>query len=184
MIAFLRFLGVTNAAIWFGSAFFFTFVGAPTFFSEEMRRMFPPPYNGLVAQLAFQRFFVLHYWCAVVAALHLAAEWAYAGREVRRATVWLLAGLFALALAGGLWMQPKLSALQKVKYAEQYRVQPAPAPEERQAAAAAFGRWHGFSQVMNLAMLAGLWMFLSQTVRQDDGAKVLGVPKFGIDNRS
>ncbi len=184
MIAFLRFLGVTNAAIWFGSTFFFTFVGAPTFFGDEMRQLFPPPYNGAIAQIAFQRVFILHYWCAIVAGLHLAAECLYAGREVRRATVGLLVALFVLALAGGVWMQPKLKQLQTVKYAEQYRIQPMPSPAERQEAAAAFSRWHAISQVMNLAMLAGLLTFLWQTVRQDSAAKFLGTPKFGVDNRS
>ena len=44
---FLRFIGVANAAIWFGSAIFFTFAAGPAFFTTEMVHIIPPPYNGL-----------------------------------------------------------------------------------------------------------------------------------------
>ncbi len=184
MIAFLRFLGVLNAAIWFGSDFYFTFVGAPTFFTQEFKYLFPEPYYGAAAQFAIERHFILNYWCAVVAALHLAAEWLYAGRKVRRATMWLIGVLFALSLVGGVWLQPKLKALTVIKHAEHYRPPRMPTPAEKAEARASFSRWHGVSQTVNLAMLAGLAVFLWQTVRADAPARSLPGPKFGIDNRS
>ena len=35
----LRFIGVMNAALWFGAALFFTFAIAPAFSSPEMKRL-------------------------------------------------------------------------------------------------------------------------------------------------
>jgi len=177
VIAFLRFIGVTNAAIWFGGAFFFTFVGAPTFFTDEMRRLFPPPYNGAVAQMALDRFFIFNYGCAIVAGLHLAAEWLYAGREIRRATVALLAAMFLIALSGGVWLEPKLEALHKTRYAEQYRLSPMPSADAQKAADKSFRRWHGAAQAMNLAMLAGLLLFLAHIIRPDSASKSLRSPQ-------
>jgi hypothetical protein len=184
VIAFLRFLGVLNAAIWFGSNFYFTFVGAPTFFTDAFKYLFPEPYHGAAAQLAIARHFILNYWCAVVAGLHLAAEWLYAGRDVRRAMVWLLGSLFAVALLGGVWLQPKLKELTVIVHADHYRPKRMPTATERADARAAFRRWHGASQMLNLAMLGGLTIFLWQTVRADSPARSLLAPKFGIDNRS
>ena len=184
VIAFLRFIGVTNAAIWFGGAFFFTFVGGPVFFTQEFEKLFPKPYNGAAAQFLIQRFFILHYWCAIVAGLHLLAEWLYAGRDLRRGVVALLVGLFVLALAGGVWMQPKLKRLNAIQYADSYRPHPMPTPEERAAAKVSFKRWHGVSMATNLVMIAGLLLFLAHTVRPETSAKSLWSPKFGIDNRS
>ncbi len=57
VIGFLRFIGLTNAAVWFGAAVFFTFVGGPAFFSPEMKHLLPPPYNGAAAELMIARVF-------------------------------------------------------------------------------------------------------------------------------
>jgi hypothetical protein len=40
MIGILRFIGIANAAVWFGSLIFFTVVVGPAFFSEGMINLF------------------------------------------------------------------------------------------------------------------------------------------------
>ena len=69
MIAGLRFVGLTNAAIWFGAAVYFMFVGGPGYFTEEMRHLFPPAYLGKAAEMAVHRFFVVNTICVLCSAL-------------------------------------------------------------------------------------------------------------------
>ncbi len=183
MLSFLRFFGVTVAAVWFGSAVFFTFFAGPAFFSDEMKKLFPPPYNGAVAELVVARYFVLHYLCGLLALAHLGVEWMYLGKVPARLTVWLVGGVLGLSLIGGLWLQPKLKDLQQIKYADQYRR--VATPQQREAAAKSFGLWHGVSSTMNLVMLAALWLYLARGVNTGESPRFVSpINKFGIDNRS
>ena len=122
MLSFLRFFGVTVAAVWFGSTVFFTFFAGPAFFTDEMKKLVPPPYNGAIAELVLSRYFILHYICGFLALAHLGADWMYSGKIPTRVTVWLVGGVLGLSLLGGLWLQPKLHQLQHVKYADHYRL--------------------------------------------------------------
>lgn len=183
MLSFLRFFGVTVAAVWFGSTIFFTFFAGPAFFTEEMKKLFPPPYNGAIAELVISRYFVLHYVCGLLALAHLGAEWMYSGKVPPRLTVWLVGGVLGLSLLGGLWLQPKLKELQRVKYADHYRYT-ATAPQ-REAAAKSFGLWHGVSQAMNLVMLLSLWLYLARVIHTGEAPRFVSpINKFGIDKRT
>jgi hypothetical protein len=152
VIAFLRFIGILNASVWLGAALFFTFGVAPAFFTPEMKSLLGEIYAGLVAQAVLERYFVLHYCCGAVAIMHQLAEWVYLGKALHRLTFGLVMGIMAWSLIGGLWLQPRLKELHRIKYAkpEQFSAQ------QRDQAAKAFRSWHGVSQVMNLAVLAGL----------------------------
>ena len=180
MITFLRFVGVTNAAIWFGATFFFTFVAGTAFFSKEMTHYIQPPYNGLAAEIVIGRLFVLHHVCGTMALLHLVAEWLYASRLLRRATLALLIGLVGLNLYGGWVLQPRLKQLHLVKYAMQST------PVEVEAAKVSFRAWHRVSMVANLFVLAGALAYLWQVVSAAPpaSASFISGPKFGIDKRA
>lgn len=183
MLSFLRFFGVTVAAVWFGATVFFTFFAGPAFFTDEMKRLFPPPYNGAVAELVIARLFVLHYICGFLALLHLGAEWMYSGKEPPRFSAWLVGGALALSLVGGIWLQPKLKEWHRIKYAEHYRL--AKTPPERAAAAKSFGMWHGISMGMNLLTLAALWLNLARVIHPGEAPRFVSpVNKFGLDRRS
>ena len=67
MLSFLRFFGVTVAAVWFGATVFFTCFAGPAFFTDEMKKLFPPPYNGAIAEIVLGRYFILHYLCGFLA---------------------------------------------------------------------------------------------------------------------
>ena len=58
-----------------GGSIFFSFLAGSVFFSPEVMRFTPPPYNGLVAQAMLERFFLLHYICGGIAIVHLFADW-------------------------------------------------------------------------------------------------------------
>lgn len=174
MIGFLRFVGIVNAAVWFGAAIFFTFFAAPGFFSDEMLRILPPPYNGAAAQLIIKRYFILQQWCGAIALLHLFAEKLYAGRALERFTLAVLLVLFSLGLAGGVWLQPKLRDLYLVKYNQKAT------PEQREVAARTFKTWHGVSQSANLLILPGLLFYLWRVTSSSNGTKLSSFRKLSV----
>ena len=152
MIAFLRFIGILNAAVWFGAALFFTFGIAPAFFTPQMKNLLGDIYAGLVAQVVFERYFVLHYCCGAVALMHQFAEWVYLGKALNRLTFGILMTILVLTVSGGLWLQPKLKEWHRIRHAKPEQV----TAVQREAATKSFQAWHGISQTMNLVVLAGL----------------------------
>jgi hypothetical protein len=181
VILILRFIGVTNAAVWLGAAVFFTLGVAPVFFTQEVKHLFNDSlfWPGLLAQVALERYFCLQYICSIVALVHQAAEWLYLGRALRRFTLGLLIGLISLSFIGGLWLQPKLRRLHLIKYGvtEQYKPAPIPA-EERARAARRFGAWHGIAQGVNLIVLAGLLVYFWRVTHPNDSTRFLSATKF------
>src|SRR5437588_1056080 len=96
------------------------FAAGQVFFSGEMRDVFDPNtfpyYSGAAAQVLIKRYFIVQSICAAIALLHLVAEWLYLGRPLKSFKLGLLLGLFAVALIGGVWLQPKLRTLHRSMY--------------------------------------------------------------------
>src|ERR1039457_449261 len=71
VIGFLRFVGILNAAVWFGGAVFFTFWSGRAPFSPEMKALLGPqnyPYfSGAIAQILIARYFNLQFTCSIIA---------------------------------------------------------------------------------------------------------------------
>ena len=176
MIGFLRFVGILNAAVWFGGAVFFTFGAGFAPFSQEMKTLLGPnnyPYfSGAIAQILIARHFHFQLACGSIAVLHLLAEWLYLGKYPRKLQVGLLIGLCAAALAGGYWLQPKLKALHATKYGTSTR------PEIREAANRSFRAWHGVSQVVNLLLVGGLAAYLWRAANPSDPTRFVSALKF------
>jgi len=170
VIGFLRFLGVANAAIWFGSAIFFTFVVGPGFFSEKMVRMLGSGnaevgrvFAGAAAQLVLERYFTLHQVCGLIAILHVVAEWLYMGKPLQRLTLWLLLGIFALGLVGGYGLLPRLEALHRTSHA------PGPPTAQREQAKQSFKTLHAVSRVLDLIVTAGIMVYLWRVTTPSNG---------------
>jgi hypothetical protein len=147
-------VGILNAAVWCGSAIFLA-VGLPSVFSSELKQLLTVPGVGFAAEAIVARFFVVQYWCGAIGLAHLAAEWLYAGRPARSLNLGLVTGLLALALAGGLWVQPKMQQLHKVHYFGQ-------TAEQRDRAGKTFALWHGAWESVNLLVIGGLIVYLWQ----------------------
>ena len=115
MIGLLRFVGILNAAVWFGSAIFFTFGTGLVPFSQEMKSLLGqanyPYFSGAIAQLLIARYFRFQVACAMIAVVHLLAEWLYLGKHPQKLQMGLLIGLASTVLIGGYWLQPKMKAL-------------------------------------------------------------------------
>jgi len=143
-------------AVWFGSAFFFTFAAGPAIFSNEMKQVLAqhfPYYSGAIAQVVISRYFILQQVCAVIALIHIFAEQLYFGRTPRKRWLGLLLTMLVLNLLGGFWLQPRLKELHILRYA------PNTKPEIREQATETFKLWHGISQVVNLFVIGGLGFY-------------------------
>jgi len=160
---FLRFVGITNAAIWFGAGIFFAAGILPAVFSQDMRNIFhesgDPYYSGSVALVLFLHYFGLQYICGTIAVLHLLAEKFYSGRALPRFGTALVLAMFAFGLWGGLWLQPRMESLRQTMYFG--RIQ-----EQKDHARHVFGLWHGVSEAANLLVLGGLLTHLTRVSRQ------------------
>jgi hypothetical protein len=176
VIGFLRFVGILNAAVWFGAAIFFTFGAGLAPFSPEMEYLLGsnnfPYFSGAIAQILVARYFRLQLVCGAVAIVHLLAEWLYLGKYPRRFQMALLAGLCSAALIGGYWLQPRLKALHATKYGVNTR------PEIREAADRSFRAWHGVSQVVNLLLVGGLAAYLWRAANPSDPTRFVSSVKF------
>ena len=143
-----------NAAVWLGASLFFTFGVAQAVFSPEMKELVKHPfYPGAIAQILFKRFFYLQYGCATVAIVLYLWETLYRGRKFERFTFGLLVGLLAVALVGGVWLQPKLKTLHQTRYSL------SSTEAEKENAAKLFGPLHGASQAVNLFVMLGLFYY-------------------------
>ena len=158
MIGFLRFVGVANAAVWFGASIFFTLSVGPAVFSSAMKEILGseafPGYSGRIAILFVDRYFVLQQICGTIALVHLVAEWLYMGKPLQRLTLWLLIGISVLGLVGAHSLQPKLRRLHRTMYA--FGSTPAQIEQARHS----FKFWHASSQALNLVIISGVAVYL------------------------
>ena len=176
MIGFLRFVGLVNAAVWFGTAIFFTFGTGLAPFSSDMRSLLGPNnypyYSGAIAQILIARYFHFQAGCAVVAGLHLLAEAVYLGKYPPKPQLILWGALTLAILLGGYWLQPRLKVLHTTKYSLSTR------PPVRELADRSFKAWHGVSQVINLLVVGGLGVYLWRAANPSDPTRFVSAVKF------
>lgn len=168
MAKLLRFIGIINAAVWLGSAVFVT-IGLPVVFSPEIGRYIQRPYVGIVAENIIGRYTVVQYWCAGIALVLLFAGKVLLGRRVSGLVLTIVVVLSALALASGLWLQPKMNHLHYVKYWGTLQT-------DREEADKSFRRFHGGSQTANLLVIVGLVIYVSKVTENPDNDD--GRPRF------
>jgi hypothetical protein len=155
-----------NAAVWLGSAVFFTFSAAPAFFSTDMKQVLGtanyPYFSGAIAQIVLARYFAVSLTCAVIATVHLLLEWLYMGRPARKFSLALVGGLLVFTLIGGNWLQPKMKKLHAVRYAVNVP------PDERATAAKSFRTWHAVAQILNVFMMGALVVYVWRVANPSD----------------
>ncbi len=169
MILFLRFIGVMNAAVWFGSAVFIL-AAAPVFFttgvqSTPLGKFWP----GVMVQFLFERFFYIQCVCATLAIAHQLAEWVYLGRALQRWIMIMLGALLLFILAEGLWLQPKMRSLNLVKWGLNERYAAVQYPmTQRQDADASFKQWHRVSRIFGLFATMAVGTFFWKVIHPGD----------------
>ena len=166
----MRYVGIINAAIWFGGGLIFTLVVLPGVFSADVYKLFAVSpespfykfYPGGVAEILFGRYFIVQYVCGLVALGHLFAEKLYLGRAIPRIAAAIVVAALVISFIGGAWVQPKLRGLRQTMYSQKAGA------EEKAVATRSFGMWHGVSQVANLFMLVGLLAHLINVSRPEE----------------
>jgi len=169
---FLRFFGLLNAAVWVGGAISFTLAFGPAFFSNEMKAILPPPYNGAAAQIVLHRYFILMSCCGALALIHFFLENLYLGKTMERFVFTILLIVIGFGLIGGFWLQPKLKKLHLQKYSTKVST------ETRTAAEHSFKLWHGVSQSMNLIVIGGLLVYFWRVSSSGNSSRFVNTQKF------
>jgi hypothetical protein len=174
VIGILRFVGVMNAAIWFGGSVFFTLAVAPAFFTPDLLKILGEAWPGVLAHSVWERYYLLQYWCGTIAILHLLAEWVYLGRSIHRVTLIALVTAFCLGMLSGLWLQPRLKALHRVKYSRPGYYSAA----QQHQAARSYGIWSGIASGLNWLMLGSLLVYTFRVTQPMGGPRFIPTSKF------
>ena len=176
MIAFLRFIGLMNAALWLGAVVFHSVIVGPACASPEMEQLLGaknfPFFSGAFADVVTSRYFLFLGFTGSIALLHLLAEWVYMGRPTRKISLALLAGLFGLVLLGGGGLEPHLKQLHARRHA------PNTPPAEREAAARSFRLGQSGLLALNLAMIGGLVVYVWRVANPADAPRFISSVKF------
>jgi hypothetical protein len=147
-----------NAAVWLGTAIFFTFGAEPACFSADMRASLGVPaasyYPGAAAGVIMSRYYHITLACGVVALLHFLAEWFYMGRPRRKFSLGLVAALFAFTLIGGNAIQPSLVRLNHAQYAAKSQ------PADRESAGKSFHIVSALGVALNILTIGGLVLYV------------------------
>jgi hypothetical protein len=179
VIRLLRFVGITNAAVWFGAAVFFTLFIAPGIKSSEVQALLGaknfPFFGGAISQVLLARYFNLHLLCASIALVHSIVERLYFGRSNKGMWTGMLVTLFLLSLLASLWLGPeKLAKSHNAQYSTDSKITPA----QRDAAARSFRKWDSIFQVVNVFMIGGVAVVLWRVVTPSDEMRFVGSGKF------
>jgi hypothetical protein len=170
VIVVLRFIGVMNAAVWFGAAVFYAFGVSSAFSSPEMKRLLSGDlYSGAAAHIVSHRYWAIYYWCGGIAVFHQLAEWVYLSRPLKSLVTYLLGLVFVIGLTCGLLIQPRMEKLYAQKYARP--ASGSPTPEQIASATKSYSGWRTTTQVLNLLALAGLTVFTWQTIYSGNGTR-------------
>ena len=183
VIALLRLFGLVNAAVWFGSTFFLIFVTEPAVTgSDAMKALLGPknfPYFSVaISEIIDTRFFTLFLVCALVAMLHVGAEWLYFGKYPRRVWLLLIFGLFLGGVAQNYGLQPTLKERLLLQHSGNVAL------EQRERARHSFRAWNIVSAGLNLVLLSGLGIYLWRVANPPDEMRFLGATKFPGQFRS
>ena len=122
-------------------------------------------------QILRTRYLYWHTACALIALLHLLAEWLYLGRARSRFWFGLLAALLALGLLGSFWLNPKLAELHREHFLNIR-------PESRMAAAKSFRFWQGVFEAMNVLTIAGVAVYFWRATNPPDALRFVSPAKF------
>jgi hypothetical protein len=172
VIGLLRFVGLFNAAIWFGAAIFFTFIVEPATSSHDMKDLLGPknsPFFSIaIGQMLAGRYFHLFLICSIVSLLHLLAEWLYLGKNPQRFWTTLLMGLLLSGAFEAYWIQPMLKDTHLAEFTR---------PQQGETARRSYRIWHGISEGVNVLVLAGLGVYLWRVANPPDVTRFVGTPK-------
>lgn len=180
MIAFLRFIGVMNASVWFGAVVVFSALISPALASPELLKLFtilrtpvePVAYAHLVGEIVVERFYLIHYICGSIGAFHLLLEWLYTGKGVRLFMVYIMLTLTALGLINGLVLNPKMKQLHRIHYGV------TSTPAQQAQAGKMFQVLNTTTQIIHWVMVGGLLIYTWKTASPGEQPRFSSTRKF------
>jgi len=176
VIGFLRFLGILNAAVWFGAAVFFTFGAVPALSSREMEVLLSarhfPYFSVAISQVVQARHFHFQLICGAAAVFLVVTEWLYSGKVPEKIWRALLVGLLAVNLLNGLFLEPAMKKWHREAYGLTVL------PEQRKIAFKSFRAWQSVSDVVNFVLLGGLGVYLWRMAKPPDSTRFMSTTKF------
>lgn len=172
MIGLLRFVGLLNAAVWFGATVFFTFGAAPALGSPEMQHLLSarnfPYFSVAIDHLLATRFFRWYLACSLVALLHMVAEWLYLGKYPKRLWLGLVLGLCLGGVVQVYGVQSQLKQLHQLRFTR---------PDLREAADRSFRAWHTAGTTLEVVLMGGLLVYLWRVANPPDQTRFLDAAK-------
>lgn len=142
---FLRFIHLFAFTFWYGTLVYFTFIQAPVLFKN-----LPRPLFGEVQSHLFPAYYLISYICGtlLVVTYHLLHPLKnYASQDCVKITALCLMLLFSLGQ--GLWIGPQVARLR----VERQAAEDAKDATQTELLAKEFGRAHGISSLLNLAVI-------------------------------
>lgn len=165
-----------NAAVWLGAAVFCSTGLLVALNSREAVALIGSAYfaqvTGALTQIIFIRLFQLQVLCAILAWVHLVAEWMYLGRIPRRIWVGLMTLLFSLSLLGSIWLCPKLARLHRAQYATNLTT------EQRATGQRSFKIWDSVFQAVNVFLIGGVTVYFWRVTHAQDEPRFVSPSKF------
>ena len=172
----LRLIGLFNAAVWLGTIAFQLFVSSPAMGSAQMQQLLGPksfPYfSGAIGHVISARCYTVFLFCALIALLHLGAEWLYSGKHPNRGSLTLVFGLFICGEIQTHVLQPKIQVL----LLEQHR--PVVRSGESARVSSSSRAWPVLATALNLLLLVGLCRYLWQVANPPDDTHFVGSASF------
>ncbi len=158
---FLRFIHLFTFSFWYGTLLYFTFIQAPVLFKTLPRQLF-----GEIQSHLFPAYYLISYVCGtlLVVTYHLLHPLKnYVSQDCVKITALCLMLLFSLGQ--GLWIGPKVSQLRiERQAAEEAKDQP-----KVDALSGQFGKAHGISSLLNLAVIISGTVYFFYLFREFGG---------------
>ena len=142
---FLRFIHLFAFTFWYGTLLYFTLIQAPLLF-----KALPRPLFGEVQSHLFPAYYLISYLCGalLVVTYHLLHPLKnYVGQDCVKITALCL--MLLLSLGQGLWIGPQVARLR----VERQAAEDAKDATQTELLAKEFGRAHGISSLLNLAVI-------------------------------
>lgn len=140
-MAIIKYVHLLTLCVWVGGIVFFSFIGAPAIFKNLPREM-----AGAVVGAIFPKYWIMGYVCS----LTLLATLIYIVKgnfDAFKVQIGILAVAVALAFVSGMVIGAKARDIKAQMNAEQNT-------EKREALHKDFGKMHGISALVNVAVLA------------------------------
>jgi len=160
VIAFLRFIGLMNSAVWFGAVVVFAALISPALASSEIVDLFggarnpmSPAYAVLAGEVIITKFVWIHFICGGITAVHLLVEWLYTGKAIRSLILYLAMLLITLGLLNGLILYPKMKELHRTRYTRGIE------PARQQKATSMFSSLQQATEIIHWIMVGGLLIY-------------------------